>query len=102
MKGFRNKNLSVISFLFYLKDAKAFTQNWLCYMCVSGEHMELYTKNFHELPGAEIELRGNIVLLKFIIALLATNKNHQKSWRKEKQFICVFKNIEYYQAGYVW
>lgn len=34
--------------------------------------MELYTKNFHELPGAEIELRGNIVLLKFIIALLAT------------------------------
>ena len=69
MKGFRNKNLSVITFLFYLKDAKAFTQNWLCYMCVSGEHMELYTKHFHELPGAEIELRGNIVLLKFIIAL---------------------------------
>ncbi|CAH3029853.1 unnamed protein product [Porites evermanni] len=24
----------------------------------AGEHMELYTKNFHELPGAEIELRG--------------------------------------------
>ena len=42
-----------------------------CIICVflTGEHMELYTKNFHELPGAEIELRGNIVLLKFIIAL---------------------------------
>ena len=71
MKGFRDKNLSVITFLVYSKDAKAFTQNWLCYMCVflTGEHMELYTKNFHELPGAEIELRGNIVLLKYIIAL---------------------------------
>ena len=71
MKGFKDKNLSVITFLFYSKDAKAFTQNWLCYICVflTGEHMELYTKNFHELPGAEIELRGNIVLLKYIIAL---------------------------------
>ena len=70
MKGFRNKNLSVITFLFYSKDAKALTQNWLClYVFLTGEHMELYTKNFHELPGAEIELRGNIVLLEFIIAL---------------------------------
>ena len=50
MKGFRNKNLSVITFLFYLKDAKAFTQNWLCYMCVSNRRA--YGTLHEKLPRA--------------------------------------------------
>lgn len=37
-----------------------------CVICVflTGEHMELYTRNFHDLPGAEIELRGNHCITK--------------------------------------
>ena len=49
--------------------------------------MELYTKNFHELPGAEIELRGNIVLLKFIIALLATKPPKNLGGKKNSLFV---------------
>lgn len=92
MKGFRNKNLSFIIFLFYLKDEKAFTQNCIC-VFLTGEHMELYTKNFHELPGAEIELRGNIVLLKFIIALSVSYYKPPKILTERKTvYLCFQKH----------
>ena len=32
---------------------------------ISGEYIELYTKSFHERPGAEIELRGMIKICAF-------------------------------------